>query len=132
MGGVHALAHPLGGVFDKHHGLLNAILMPYVMVKNRHAIAERMELLARVLELPVTTNGFDAVYSWVLELRAALNIPHTLAALEIPVDQCEAIGEMAVNDPSAGGNPVALSAADYAAICHAAITGAALDVKVAA
>ncbi len=132
LGGVHALAHPLGGVFDKHHGLLNAILMPYVMLRNRDAIAARMDLLARVLDLPVVTSGFDAVYNWVIELRSALNIPHTLAALEIPLEKCAEIGEMAVNDPSAGGNPVALSAADYAAICHAAILGETGDVKVAA
>lgn len=131
LGGVHALAHPLGGVFDKHHGLLNAILLPYVMLKNKDAISERMDLLARVMGLP-GENGFDAIYNWVIELRAELNIPNDLSALDIPVERAQEIGKMAFSDPSAGGNPIPLSVEEYGEICLAAITGQLNDMKMAA
>ncbi|MFN7193232.1 MAG: iron-containing alcohol dehydrogenase, partial [Rhodospirillales bacterium] len=121
LGGVHALAHPIGALYDTHHGLTNAVLLPYVMVHNRAAIAARMGLLARVLDLP--NPGFDAVLAWTLDFRAALKIPHTLK--EIGVDDARAaeIGAMAEKDPSAGGNPCPLDATDYAEIYRAAIAG---------
>lgn len=121
LGGVHALAHPIGAVFDTHHGLANAILLPYVLVRNREAIAERLGAAARYLGL--ADSSFDGFLSWVLSLRKALNIPHTLADISIPLDQADAIGLMAKNDPSDGGNPVQLTAADYADIYRAAVAG---------
>jgi alcohol dehydrogenase class IV len=121
LGGVHALAHPLGAVYDKHHGLLNAILLPYVMVRNRDAIAEKMDLLSRVLNLQ--GKGFDAVLKWTLEFRKTLGIPATLAEIGVPADRIADIGVMALADPSSGGNPIALTAADYAEIFRHALTG---------
>ena len=121
LGGVHALAHPIGAVFDTHHGLANAILLPYVLVRNREAIAERLGAAARYLDL--ADSSFDGFLNWVLSLRKALNIPHTLADISIPLDQADAIGLMAKNDPSDGGNPVQLTAADYADIYRAAVAG---------
>ena len=121
LGGVHALAHPIGAVFDTHHGLANAILLPYVLVRNREAIAERLGAAARYLGL--ADSSFDGFLSWVLSLRKALNIPHSLADISIPLDQADAIGLMAKNDPSDGGNPVQLTAADYADIYRAAVAG---------
>ena len=121
LGGVHALAHPIGAVFDTHHGLANAILLPYVLVRNQEAIAERLGAAARYLGL--ADSSFDGFLSWVLSLRKALNIPHTLADISIPLDQADAIGLMAKNDPSDGGNPVQLTAADYADIYRAAVAG---------
>ena len=121
LGGVHALAHPIGAVFDTHHGLANAILLPYVLVRNREAIAERLSAAARYIGL--ADSSFDGFLSWVLDLRKALNIPHTLAEINIPLDQADAIGSMAKNDPSDGGNPVQLTPADYADIYRAAVTG---------
>lgn len=121
LGGVHALAHPIGAVYDTHHGLTNAVLLPYVMVHNKAAIAERMNLLARVLDLP--SGGFDAVLKWTLDFRAALKIPHTLK--EIGVDDARAaeIGTMAEKDPSAGGNPCPVTAKDLEAVFRAAVAG---------
>lgn len=121
LGGVHALAHPIGAVYDTHHGLTNAVLLPYVMVHNKAAIAERMNLLARVLDLP--GGGFDAVLQWTLDFRAALKIPHTLK--EIGVDDARAaeIGTMAEKDPSAGGNPCPVTAKDLEAVFRAAVAG---------
>ncbi len=121
LGAMHALAHPLGAVYDAHHGMLNAVLMPYVLKSNEAVIGEKMTALARYLNLP--NPSFAAVLDWVLNLREHIGIPHSLAALNIPEHDCEKIGAMAVNDPSAGGNPIAFSAHDYAQICRRAIVG---------
>lgn len=121
LGGVHALAHPLGAVYDKHHGLLNAILLPYVMVWNREAITEKMDLLSRVLNL--REKGFDAVLDWTLDCRKQLGIQNTLAEIGVPSDRIADIGAMALADPSSGGNPIALMAEDYAEIFRRALKG---------
>ena len=130
LGGVHALAHPLGAVYDKHHGLLNAVLLPYVMVRNREAIVEQMDILARVLNLQ--GKGFDAVLKWVLAFRAELGIPNKLADIGVPSDRVADIGKMALADPSAGGNPIPLTAADYADVFRKALAGDLSDKKQAA
>jgi alcohol dehydrogenase class IV len=122
LGGVHALAHPLGGIYDKHHGLLNAILLPFVMMRNRSMISDKMQYLARVMDLP-GPNEFKSVLNWILELRQQLCIPETLAMIDIPFDRAAEIGVMAFNDPSAGGNPVTLSAEDYETLFRNAVTG---------
>lgn len=132
LGGVHALAHPLGGVYDKPHGLLNAILLPYVMVRNRAYIAERMDILARVLNLPVKSSGYDAVLAWVLDFRKRLGIENTLGDIGVPHDRAADIGRMATEDPSAGGNPVLLSAEDYTQIFLKACTGDLSEKRIAA
>ncbi|WP_207780298.1 iron-containing alcohol dehydrogenase [Pokkaliibacter plantistimulans] len=121
LGAMHALAHPLGALYDAHHGLLNAVLMPYVLVANREVIEERMERMARYLNLP--TAGFAGVLEWVLELRQSLGIPHTLAEIGIDESRLEKVGEMAAVDPSAGSNPIAFSAAQYSVIAARAVRG---------
>ncbi|MFC4351911.1 iron-containing alcohol dehydrogenase [Fodinicurvata halophila] len=108
LGAVHAIAHPLGALYDTHHGLTNAILLPYVMQYNRPAIAERMDLVARVLDLP--KGGFEGVLDWVLAFREQMNIPHTLSEIGVDADRSAEIGRMAIADPSAGGNPQNLTA----------------------
>jgi alcohol dehydrogenase class IV len=121
LGGVHALAHPLGGLYDKPHGLLNAILLPYVVLRNRPAIEQRMDILARVLNLP--GKGYDAVLSWMLDFRRQLGIQPTLGDIGVPDDQADDVGRRALADPSAGGNPVTLTAGDYAEIFKRACAG---------
>lgn len=121
LGGVHALAHPIGAVFDTHHGLANAVLLPYVLVRNRPAIAERLAAAARYLGL--ADADFDGFLAWVLQLRAGLGIPHTLAEIGVGADAAADIGRMAKADPSDGGNPLPLSADDYRAIFLAAQQG---------
>ncbi|WP_375056438.1 iron-containing alcohol dehydrogenase [Zobellella sp. DQSA1] len=122
LGAMHALAHPIGALYDAHHGLLNAILMPYVLEANREAITPVIERLNRYLGLE--QGGFDGVMDWVLTLRAELGIPSTLGEIGIAPDQAERIGAMAAADPSAGSNPIAFSAEQYARLCRQAITGA--------
>ena len=121
LGAMHALAHPLGALFDKHHGLLNAILMPYVLVVNREAIEEPMSRLSRFLALPQP--GFAGVLDWVLFLRRDLGIPHTLAEVGIDTAMSEKIGEAAASDPSSAGNPVPLDKLGYKTLFESACSG---------
>ncbi len=121
LGAMHALSHTLGALYEAHHGLLNAIVMPYVLQANREAIGTPMERLARYLDLP--GSGFDAVLSWVLDLRKTIAIPNTLADIDIDDAEAERVGSMAVEDPAAGGNPLALSADEYAELFKRAVKG---------
>ena len=121
LGGMHALAHTLGALYDAHHGLLNAILMPYVLKANQPAIEPHIERLNRYLDLP--DPSFDGFMDWVLELRKQLNIPHTLSTLSIDDSQAKRVGEMAVRDAAAGGNPITFSADQYSDIFLKAVQG---------
>lgn len=121
LGAMHALAHPLGAIYDSHHGLLNAILMPYVLKANQQAVAVRIERLGRYLNLYDTS--FDGFLSWVLTLRSQLSIPHTLSDAGIIVSRIDEIGSKAYHDPCAAGNPIPFTAREYAEICLAASRG---------
>lgn len=104
LGMVHALSHPLGGATGCHHGLANSIFLPYVMEYNRDAIGDRMARLASFLGL--ADPGYDAVMAWMLELRADLQLPHTLAAVEgFDEAMAERLAPLASRDPSMAGNP---------------------------
>ncbi len=121
LGGVHALAHPVGSWFDTHHGLTNAVILPYVMAYNRHAIEDKCALIARVLGLP--NPGYEALFAWVLALRHELGIPHTLAEIGVSIEQAHVIGAEAAIDPSAGGNPIPVDAAALERIFRGAVLG---------
>jgi alcohol dehydrogenase class IV len=121
LGGVHAIAHPIGALYNTHHGLANAILLPYVMVANREAIAERMKLLGRILNLD--NPSFGGVLQWVLQFRERLGIPHTLKEAGVPDDGIDEIGRQAAQDPCAAGNPISFSAQQYGAIFAKALVG---------
>lgn len=121
LGATHALAHPLGALYDAHHGTLNAILMPYILKANRPAIEERITRLTHYMGLDET--GFDGFMHWVLQMREKLNIPHSLAAINIDDSKAAAVGIMATQDPSAGGNPIQFSAGQYQRIFTDAVKG---------
>ncbi len=121
LGGVHSISHAVGATYNTHHGLTNAIVLPYIMKVNEHAIAERMPLLARILDLK--DQSFAGVYDWVLEFRQALEIPETLSAIDVPTDRSDRIGELAERDPTAGTNPIKLSAETYAETFVKAVNG---------
>ena len=121
LGGIHALAHPLGALYDSHHGLLNAILMPYVLVANRPAIEGIITDLTRSLGFSKT--GFDTFLDWVLALRQDLAIPHTLASIGINDSDAAQIGVMAEIDPTAGTNPIRFTAKEYAEIFRMSVAG---------
>lgn len=121
LGAVHAIAHPLGALYDTHHGLTNAVLLPYVMLYNRPAIEGRMEVLGRTLGLAAP--GFDGVLAWVVDFRRRLGIPDALSGIGIDGARAEEIGRMAARDPSAGGNPVPVDAAALESVFRAAVAG---------
>src|SRR5271168_5413727 len=121
LGGVHAIAHPVGSWFNTHHGLTNAVILPYVMVFNRNAIADKMDVIARILDLPA--RGFDGFLESVLRLRRELKIPHSLAEIGVSMDKAAIIGREAAIDPSAGGNPIPVDAAQLEGIFRAAVAG---------
>jgi hypothetical protein len=124
LGLVHAIAHPLGATVGIHHGLANAILLPYVMQHNRPVIEDQMDVLARHLSLPEP--GFAGVFAWVLELRKTLQIPHTLTDANIPALDPSMAGELAAGalaDPSLGTNPKPCTAAEIEGVIRAAFCG---------
>ncbi len=121
LGAIHSVSHPLGALYDKHHGLLNAVVMPYVLSFNQDAIADKLDRLSRWLDLP--EEGFDGVMAWVLELRQAIGIPHTLAELGLDDSDADTIGAMAAVDPTADGNPRPVKAEDLKEIFLDALSG---------
>ena len=121
LGAMHAIAHSLGALYGAHHGLLNAILMPYVLKENRYVIEARMERLARYINL--TDTSFDGLMTWVLLMRTALNIPHTLADINITTEDAERVGSMSFADPCAGGNPIQFTVEKYQKIFVNAVNG---------
>lgn len=121
LGAMHALAHPLGAVYDAHHGLLNAILMPYVLRANQDPIAPAIGELAAFLNFRHT--DFDFFLEEILALRSRLAIPENLGQINIGADQAERIGQMAVADPSALTNPIRFGPEEYAEIFQKAAHG---------
>lgn len=121
LGAIHSLSHPVGAVLHTHHGLTNAIYMPYVLVHNRSAIADRMTVLARFLGLD--NPGFDAVLNWVLKLREAVGIPHTAAALGFEEEHAAQLAPMAAKDPTAPTNPIPVTAEDLEGLYLKALAG---------
>ncbi len=121
LGGMHAMSHPCGAVLNTHHGLTNAVVMPYVLVSNRSAIAERMAALARYLDLAAPS--FDAVLDWILSLREELGVPATLSEIGVTDAHVSQLATMAAVDPSVGGNPLPLTVDSLTGLFNDAIHG---------
>lgn len=121
LGAMHAMSHPCGAVLNTHHGLTNAVVMPYVLVFNRPVIDTQMTALARYLDLP--RPSFQAVLDWVLGLRETIGIPADLAALGVTEDHIGQLAEMAAVDPSAGSNPIALTVENLTTLFQNAVRG---------
>jgi alcohol dehydrogenase class IV len=121
LGAVHAIAHPVGAHFNTHHGLTNAIVLPYVIAHNRPAIEARLQVIARTLEL--SGEPYRAVFDWVLAFRQRLRIPHSLAEIGVALGNADTIGHEASLDPSAAGNPLPTDAATYARLFRSAVKG---------
>ncbi len=124
LGAIHSLSHPIGALYDTHHGMTNAVFMPYVLAFNRAAIEERITRAAAYLGI---AGGFDGFADAVLKLRAELKVPHTLPAFikDFAPDAArkDLIAEMAIVDPTAGGNPIELTKAAALSLLDAAIDG---------
>ena len=111
LGAIHSLSHPVGAIYNSHHGLTNAVFMPYVLERNREAIEEKIIRIAKYLSLENST--FEGFIKWILELRKELQIPHTLKELINDDSKLEKMSELALKDPSTGGNPIPLSQKDF-------------------
>ncbi|MFO7478387.1 MAG: iron-containing alcohol dehydrogenase [Methyloceanibacter sp.] len=126
LGAIHALSHPVGALYHTHHGMTNGVFMPYVLVFNRAAIEPKIERLAGFLEID---GGFDGFLEAVLNLREEIGVPHDLGGLKVDGGKVETIAEMAVVDPTAGGNPIPVTKEAARKIFDAALKG---DVAAAA
>lgn len=121
LGSMHAMSHPCSAHHGSHHGLTNAVVMPYVLNFNRPVIEDRMVHLARWLDLkPVS---FAGVMDWVLDMRSRLEIPHTLVGLEIEADDIERLAIDAQADPLSGLNPRPVTQEDYGSLFTQALEG---------
>ena len=124
LGAIHSLSHPIGALYDTHHGMTNAVFMPYVLAFNRAAIEERIVRLAAYCGID---GGFDGFAKAIIKLRKELNVPHTLPGLIKGLDMDQKrkslIADMAVVDPTAGGNPVELTKKAALGLLECAIEG---------
>jgi len=111
LGAMHSLSHPCSANLGTHHGLTNAVVMPYVLEWNRAAIEDKLARLASWLGLP--DRSFAGFQAWVLELRRQIGIPHTLAGIGLTEEHAAPFAPQAFVDPSTGGNPIAMTAADF-------------------
>jgi len=121
LGAMHAMSHPCSALRGTHHGLTNAVVMPYVLRRNLSAAEERLAALARYLDLP--GQSAESVIDWVLALRRRIGIPDTLKDIGVDLDAIAEAAPMAEHDPSNGGNPVPLTAEDYKGLYRKAIAG---------
>lgn len=121
LGAMHALSHPIGAMYDTHHGLTNAVLMPYVLAFNRPAIEGKMERLARFLALSPPT--FDGVMVWILDLRRRLGIPHGLAEIRVDGTQADEVARKAAADGNAPTNPVPVGVPELKRLFEQALSG---------
>ena len=111
LGAIHSLSHPVGAIYNTHHGLTNAIFMPYVLMRNKLEIEEKIIDLCRYINLNKFT--FDSFIEWILELRNKLEIPNKLNAIVEDDSNFEKMSLMALNDPSTSTNPIKLEQSDF-------------------
>ena len=121
LGAIHSLSHPLNAKFNIHHGLSNAIFMPYVLTFNREAIEKRIMSICDYLNL---SKSFNSFLDWILDLRKELEIPHKLSdVIDINKLDIDELSEMALNDPSTVSNPKTLTISDMKIIYKNSISG---------
>jgi alcohol dehydrogenase class IV len=118
LGAIHAISHPIGAVHNTHHGTTNAVVMQPVLRFNRPAIEARIEQAAAYLGI---SGGFDGFYAFVGQLNATLGIPANLSALGVTSPDLDALAASALQDPSTGGNPVEMTAANTRALLEACL-----------
>ena len=121
LGAIHSLSHPLNAQFNLHHGLSNAIFMPYVLTFNKENIEERIISICDYLSL---NKSFDTFLNWILDLRNELNIPHKLSdIIEIKKMNLDELSKMALEDPSTSSNPKKLTLNDMKVMYEHSISG---------
>ena len=122
LGAIHSLSHPVNALNNIHHGLSNAIFMPYVLTFNKEAIENKIIKVCEYLE--IEEKSFDGFLKWILDLRKKLNIPHKLSEVIKEEDlELDRLTKMALNDPSTGGNPKKLTEKDMKILYQHSMTG---------
>ena len=106
LGAIHSLSHPIGAVYGTHHGTTNAVVMPMVLEFNRSMIEDKIAAAAAYIGIQ---GGFAGFHDAIMELRAKLNIPADLEALGVLFKDLDMLTDMALEDPSCGGNPVVMT-----------------------
>ena len=121
LGAIHSLSHPINAQFNIHHGLSNAIFMPYVLTFNRHSIEKKIVSICDYLDL---NKDFDSFLSWILDLRKKLNIPNKLSdVVDCTNLDLDKLSLMAFEDPSTSGNPKKISQKDLREMYEHSISG---------
>jgi alcohol dehydrogenase class IV len=120
LGAIHSVSHPIGAIYGTHHGLTNAVFMPYVLEFNRSVIESKIDRLAAWLGIK---GGFSGYLDYILQLRGDLGIPHTLEGLKVEDARFAEMAAMAVVDPTASGNPVPLTEAGAHELYVRALSG---------
>ncbi|MBL8267417.1 iron-containing alcohol dehydrogenase [Steroidobacter sp.] len=121
LGAMHSLSHPCSANLNTHHGLTNAVVMPYVLSWNRPALSEKMQRLAAYLNL--RQHSFSGVLDWIVALRKDIGVPDTLSELGVKPEHAQAFAQQAFDDPSTGGNPIPVSVSDFAQLYRNCIEG---------
>ena len=122
LGAIHSLSHPVNSVYNIHHGLSNAIFMPYVLTFNRKEIEKKIIKLSEYLELK--EKSFNCFLKWVLDLRKDLKIPHKLSEVaNIKENEIDKLSQMALEDPSTPGNPKKLTLENIKKLYKYSLTG---------
>jgi alcohol dehydrogenase class IV len=116
LGAIHSLSHPVGAIYNTHHGTTNAVVMPMVMEFNRPMIEARLDKAAAYIGI---AGGYQGFYNAIMALRENLNIPANLTAMGVQRDKLDEMAEMALEDPSCGGNPVPLTLQNLRALYDA-------------
>ncbi len=118
LGAIHSLSHPVGAVYGTHHGTTNAVVMPMVLDFNRPAIET---LLGRAADYLGIKGGFDGFRARVIDLRAELGIPQNLSEMGVERARLDELTEMALEDPSCGGNPIEMTRDNTRALFEASM-----------
>jgi alcohol dehydrogenase class IV len=124
LGAIHSLSHPIGALYDTHHGMTNAVFMPYVLAFNRKAVEDKIVRLAAYCGIE---GGFDGFADAIMKLRRDLGVPDTLPdfikGLDMDEKRKALVADMAVVDPTAGGNPVELTREAALSLLESALNG---------
>jgi len=118
LGAIHALSHPVGAVFNTHHGTTNAVVMQNVLTFNRSAVESRLDKAAAYLGI---ADGYEGFYARVGELNKMFRIPANLTQLGVVSPDLDALTASALSDPSTGGNPVVMTAENTRALLEACL-----------
>ena len=121
LGAIHSLSHPVNAQFNIHHGLSNAIFMPYVLTFNKGFIEKKIISICDYLDLD---KNFDSFLTWILDLRKELAIPHKLSdIMDCSKININELPQMAFDDPSTNGNPRQVNKEDLKLIYEHSISG---------